>query len=143
MNFDLATTLAHHGLTQIHVMRMAFSAMAAVLFLQSSLDKLFNWKGEKEFLTGHFAKSILKGTVPILLPVITLIELGAGICSAVGFFCVLFGCGSSIGLLGMILAVKAIFLLFFGQRVAKDYAGAASLIPYFLMVVFGLFVYLA
>ena len=143
MDHDLATTLAMHGLTQMHVMRMAFSAMTAVLFLQSGLDKVFNWKGEKEWLTGHFAKSFLKGTVPILLPVMTLIELGAGACSAVGFFCVLFGCGSSIGLLGMILAVKAIFLLFFGQRVAKDYAGAASLIPYFLMVVFGLFVYTA
>lgn len=142
MNHDLATTLAHHGLTQIHVLQMAFSAMTAVLFLQSGLDKVLNWNGEKEWLTGHFAKSILKGMVPLMLPVITLIELGAGTCSAIGFFCVLFGCGSSIGLLGMLLAVKAIFLLFFGQRLAKDYAGAASLIPYFLMEALGLLVYL-
>jgi diacylglycerol kinase len=26
-------------------------------------------------------------------------------------------------------------MLFFGQRVAKDYAGAASLVPYFILVV--------
>lgn len=125
------------------VLRMAFAAMLAVLFLQSSMDKLFNWKSEKEFLTGHFAKSILKGTVPLLLPVITAFELGAGSCSAIGFFSVLAGHGPAIGLLGMILGTKAIFLLFFGQRVAKDYAGAASLIPYFLMCAGGLYVFLA
>lgn len=125
------------------VLRMAFAAMLATLFLQSSLDKLFNWKGEKEFLTGHFAKSILKGTVPLLLPVITTIELGAGACSAIGFFCVLFGCGPTIGLLGMLLGTKAIFLLFVGQRVAKDYAGAASLVPYFLLCAGGTWVFMA
>lgn len=143
MDHDLATTLSVHGLTQIHIVQLAFSAMTAVLFLQSGLDKVINWKSEKEWLTGHFSKSILKGTVPILLPVITLIELGAGLFSAIGIFCVLLGCGSSMGLLGMLLAVKAIFLLFFGQRVAKDYAGAASLIPYFLMVMAGLVAYTA
>lgn len=127
----------------VSVLRMAFSAMLAVLFLQSSLDKLFNWKGEKEFLTGHFAKSILKGTVPLLLPVITFLEFCAGACSAVGFFCVLFGCGSTVGLVGALLGTKAIFLLFFGQRVAKDYAGAASLIPYFLMCAGGVYVFMS
>ena len=143
MNLDLATTLAHYGLTRIHVLQMAFSAMTAVLFLQSGLDKVLNWKSENEWLTSHFAKSILKGSEPILLPIITLIELGAGMCSAIGFFFVLFGCGSNVGLLGMVLAVKAIFLLFFGQRVAKDYAGAAALIPYFLMCAAGMWVFMA
>jgi uncharacterized membrane protein YphA (DoxX/SURF4 family) len=143
MSNDLVNWLADQGFTPQHILQLAFGAMIAVLFLQSSLDKLFNWKGEKEFLTAHLAKSNLKGTVPLLLPVITLIELGAGIFSTIGFFCVLFGCGSTIGLLGMTLAVKAIFLLFFGQRVAKDYAGAASLIPYFLMCAAGMWVFMA
>lgn len=134
--------LRNLGLTPTHIMQLAFGAMAATLFLQSSLDKLFNWKSEKEFLTGHFAKSILKGTVPLLMPVITLIEFGAGLCSAIGFFCVLFGCGPNIGLLGMIFGIKAIFLLFFGQRVAKDYAGAAALVPYFLMCAAGLYFFM-
>ncbi len=142
MNLDLASTLASIGLNKIHVLQMAFSAMTAVLFLQSGLDKVLNWQGNKEWLTSHFAKSILKGTVPMLLPVITLIELGAGLCSAIGFFCVLFGCGSSIGLLGMLLGVKAIFLLFLGQRLAKDYAGAASLVPYFLLCAGGVWVFM-
>lgn len=142
MNLDLASTLGYIGLNKIHVLQMAFSAMTAVLFLQSGLEKVFNWNGNKEWLTGHFAKSILKGTVPMVLPGITVIELGAGLCSAIGFFCVLFGCGTSIGLLGMLLAVKAIFLLFLGQRLAKDYAGAASLVPYFLLSAGGVWVFM-
>ncbi len=140
---NILDLLHNCGIDATRMMQLAFGAMAAVLFLQSSLDKLFNWKSEKEFLTSHFAKSILKGTVPILMPVITLIELAAGSCSAIGFFCVLFGCGTSIGLLGMIFGVKAIFLLFFGQRVAKDYAGAAALVPYFLMCAAGLYFFMA
>ncbi len=142
MNQDLASTLASIGLTKFNLLQMAFSAMVSVLFLQSGLDKAFNWQGNREWLTGHFTKSVLKGAVPILLPVITLIELGAGVFSAIGFFCVLFGCGPSFGLLGMLLAVKAIFLLFVGQRLAKDYPGAASLVPYFFLAAAGLYLYL-
>lgn len=125
------------------ILRMAFAAMLAVLFLQSSLDKLFNWKDQKEYFTGHFAKSILKGTVPLLLPVITLVEFSAGLCSAIGFFCVLTHHIAVIGLLGMLFGTKAIFMLFFGQRVAKDYAGAAALIPYFLMCAAGVYFFMA
>ncbi|MEO8588320.1 MAG: DoxX family protein [Flavobacteriales bacterium] len=143
MTNDLLTSLAAHGIMPIDVMRMAFGAMTAALFLQSGLDKVFNWKGEKAYLTGHFEKSILKGMVPVIMPVITLLELVAGSLSAIGFFQVLFAHGSSIGLLGMVLAVKALFLLFLGQRVAKDYAGAATLVPYFLMCAAGLWVFMA
>jgi hypothetical protein len=32
--------------------------------------------------------------------------------------------------------------LFFGQRMAKDYAGAASLIPYFLLCAAGLYCFM-
>jgi hypothetical protein len=36
---------------------------------------------------------------------------------------------------GAQLASIDILLLFFGQRIAKDYAGAAALIPYFILCV--------
>lgn len=130
------------GFTGIDLLRLLFAAMVAVLFLQSGLSKVFGWKGEKEWLTGHFANSILKGTVPLLLPVITVIELAAGTCAAIGMVQVLLHQGTAIGALGMLLGAKAIVLLFFGQRVAKDYAGAASLVPYFLLCTAGLWVFM-
>lgn len=129
--------------TGLELLRLLFAAMVAILFLQSGLSKVFGWKGEMQWLTGHFAKSILKGTVPLLLPVITLIELSAGVCAAIGGVQVLLHHAAVIGLWGMLLGAKAIILLFFGQRVAKDYAGAASLVPYFLLCAGGMWVYLA
>ena len=114
-----------------------------MLFLQSGLDKLFNWKSEKEYLTKQFSKSILNGSVPLLLPVITLVEFSAGLFSALGFGQVLFTGDSGLGTVGMLCAVTAITMLFFGQRMAKDYGGAAALVPYFLMTVGGLWFFLA
>jgi hypothetical protein len=41
----------------------------------------------------------------------------------------------TLALLGAELAALNIVMLFFGQRVAKDYAGAAALVPYFIVCV--------
>lgn len=138
-----ADCLANLGLTSGNVIQLAFSAFVAVLFIQSGLDKVFNWKGEKAFYTEHFSKSILHGSVPLLMPTITLMELAAGLLSALGFFQVLFMHHTGIGTLGMLFAVAALTMLFFGQRVAKDYKGAAVLVPYFLVAAAGLWVFLA
>ncbi len=137
-----ASCLADHGLTPIHVMQLAFAAFAAVLFLQSSLDKLFNWKSEKEYLTKQFSKSLLNGSVPLLMPVITLVEFSAGLFSALGFGQVLITGNAALGTVGMLCAVTALTMLFFGQRMAKDYGGAAALVPYFLMAAAGLYFFL-
>ena len=51
-----------------------FAALfTAILFIQSGLDKVLDWKGNLEWLTGHFSKSILAGMVPIMLATITLL----------------------------------------------------------------------
>lgn len=123
------------------LLQIGFAAMVAILFLQTSLDKIFDWKGNKEYLTKHFAKSPLKGSVPMLLPVITLVELSAGVSSAVALVVTLFGGPSCFGIAGMTLGMVALTMLFFGQRMAKDYGGAASLVPYFLMCAAGLYVF--
>ena len=52
---------------------------------------------------------------------------------------ILFTGNNGLGTAGMLCAVTAITMLFFGQRVAKDYQGAAVLVPYFLMAGIGLF----
>ena len=109
------------------------AAMLAILFLQSGLDKVLNYSGNKEWLTGHFAKSPLKGTVPMLLPLITLFVLAAGALSAVGVIMVLTGGDLRFGLWGASLAALSIVQLFFGQRLAQDYEGAANLVPYFIL----------
>ena len=114
------------------------AAFFAVLFLQSGLDKVFDWKGNLGWLTGHFAKSPLRGVVPLMLAVVTVMEVGAGALSAVGFVQLLASGEARVALFGVALAGVALLSLFFGQRLAKDYAGAGALVPYFLMVLAGL-----
>jgi hypothetical protein len=40
---------------------------------------------------------------------------------------------STIAFYGAVISAIAIIALFFGQRLAKDYAGASVLVPYFLL----------
>ncbi|MEQ9404300.1 MAG: DoxX family membrane protein [Cyclobacteriaceae bacterium] len=108
-------------------------AFLAILFLQSGLDKVFNYKGNKEWLEGHFSKSPLKGMTGLMIPVITLLEITSGIFCAVGIVFLLIDGTSTFGLIGAQLSALSIVFLFFGQRVAQDYVGAATLTTYFII----------
>ena len=112
-----------------------FSALlASVLFVQSGLDKVFDWKGNLEWLTGHFSKTFLRGTVPPMLATITVMELATGILSGGGIVYFLITGSTVLMFYAAIIGTASIVALFFGQRVAKDYAGAAVLIPYFILL---------
>jgi hypothetical protein len=116
------------GLLQILV-----SAFLAILFLQSGIDKIVDRRGNLEFLQGHFAKSPLAGMVPLLVTLITILEMLAGVFSAIGCVVILARHNSVIAFYGAVISAVSILALFFGQRMAKDYAGAAVLVPYFLL----------
>lgn len=128
----------HSSNGAIFVLQVLISAFFAILFLQSGIDKVMDRKGNLEWLTGHFAKSPLAGMVPLLLSVITLLELAAGALSAIGCVMVLLRHDSTIAFYGVVLSGLALLALFFGQRMAKEYPGAASLVPYFLVVIAGI-----
>jgi hypothetical protein len=123
----------------IYVMQILASAFLATLFLQSGIDKVIDRRGNFEWLKGHFAKSPLAGTVPALLICITILEIAAGALSAVGCVLVILLKDSTIAFYGAILSAVAITALFFGQRVAKEYAGAAVLVPYFLLTLLAIY----
>ena len=122
-----------------YVMQIFASAFLAILFLQSGIDKILDRRGNFEWLKGHFAKSPLAGIVPALLICITILEIAAGVLSAVGCVLVIVLKDSTIALYGAILSAAAITALFFGQRIAKDYAGAAVLVSYFLLTLVAIY----
>ena len=121
-------------------MQIFVSAFLAILFLQSGVDKIVDRRGNLEWLSGHFAKSPLAGIIPALLISITILEIAAGVLSAVGCLLVIVLKDSTVGLYGAILSATAITALFFGQRIAKDYTGAAVLVPYFLLTLVAIYV---
>lgn len=107
----------------------------AILFIQSGLDKVFDWKGNLEWLTGHFSKTFLSRFVWIMLAKITVAELATGFLAATGIV-YFFATGSALLIFyASILGTASITALFFGQRIAKDYAGAAVLVPYFILLI--------
>src|SRR6266481_4098046 len=123
----------------IYVMQIFASAFLAILFLQSGIDKIVDRSGNLEWLGGHFAKSPLAGIVPALLICITILEVAAGALSAVGCVLIILLKDSTIAFYGAILSAAAITALFFGQRIAKEYAGAAVLVPYFLLTLVAIY----
>jgi hypothetical protein len=112
-----------------------------VLFLQSGFDKVTDREGNLGWLTQHFAQSPLAEVVPLLLSIITAVELSAGAFSALGALWLFFGGGTGVALVGALLSSLAILMLFTGQRLAKDYAGAAVLVNYFLVTVAALLLF--
>lgn len=108
--------------------------LVAILFVQSGLDKVFDWKGNVEWLKGHFSKTFLAPFVPLMLVKITIMELLAGVTSAAAIVYFLVTGSTTMIFCGASLGAISIVALFFGQRVAKDYPGAAVLVPYFILL---------
>jgi uncharacterized membrane protein YphA (DoxX/SURF4 family) len=111
------------------------SLFVAILFIQSGLDKVFDWKGNLEWLTGHFSKTFVAGMVPMMLGTITLLELATGVAAVIGIVYFLATGSLAVIFAAGVLSSLSLSALFFGQRIAKDYPGAAVLVPYFLLTV--------
>jgi hypothetical protein len=123
----------HSPESAFYIMQILVSAFLAILFLQSGLDKVVDRRGNRAYLEQHFAKSPLAGTVGPMLVVVTILEVSAGALSGIGCAVLLLTHDSTVAFLGAIVAGVNLTALFFGQRVSKDYAGAAALVPYFLL----------
>jgi uncharacterized membrane protein YphA (DoxX/SURF4 family) len=130
----------HSTLGAVYLLQLFISIFLAILFLQSGIDKIIDRRGNLEWLTGHFAKSPLRNLVPLLLSTLTALELATGALSAIGILPLILRRNPAVAFYGACLAAVAIIALFFGQRMAKDYAGAASLVPYFLLALSGVYI---
>ncbi len=127
----------------------------AIVFVQSGLDKVLYFNSNLQFLKTHFKNTIFKKRIKFLLLTITLLECIAGSVLLLFMF-QSFLCFTSLSSelcyasiymlawLGFILSAITICCLFLGQRIAKDYPGAASLTFYFVIILIGmLFLFIA
>ena len=121
------------------IIRILFALFMAVLFLQSGIDKITDWHGNLEWLTEHFAASPLAGVVPAMLATVAVVELVAGGLAAAGAASLLIFGDPALATVAAAVAGAALVMLFFGQRLAKDYEGAAVLATYFILDLLGLY----
>jgi len=111
----------------------------AITFIQSGYDKLFYWKDNLDFLKEHFAKTQLKNLVHLALLNILVLELISGIVCVVGCIELLISNGRTFGLYGAIFSCITLLMLLFGQRLARDYDGARTIVIYFIPAVMAVY----
>ena len=122
----------------LNIVQSLIGFFLSIALLQSGLDKIIDRKGNLKWLSGHFSNSPLRGLVPLLLNVVTVLEIFAGSCTLIGSFVNLVNGNNMLLTAGLLVAALNFLALFFGQRIAKDYEGAAVLVNYFILNVLGL-----
>lgn len=125
-----------------HLSEIAILVMLAIVFLQSGMDKVTDWKGNLEWLQGHFANSPIKNKVPFSLFMITILEILSGLSAIVGIVSLLMCEGNFFALCSAILSIVTFTFLFLGQRLAKDYPGAQGIVVYMIPTFFLLYILL-
>jgi uncharacterized membrane protein YphA (DoxX/SURF4 family) len=106
-----------------------------ITFVQSGYDKLFYWKDNVTWLKDHFSKTVLKNLVPQALGIILVLELSIGVLAIAGIFNLLRNGDRTYGFYAAVLSCVTLLLLLFGQRLAKDYDGARTIVIYFIVAV--------
>lgn len=121
--------------------RFILLAFFAAVFLQSSLDKVFDWSGNLSYFRKQFKDAALvpQRSIPLLLATLTVLELAAGVVSVVAIVSLDFAHrGFGIAATAVALAGLDFVALILGQRLAKDYGGAHVIATYFAVAIVGL-----
>ena len=107
----------------------------AITFIQSGYDKVADWKGNIEWLKGHFSQTMLKNQVPQALFLILALEVLSGAFAVIGIIEILVNEGTQFAFFAAALSAITLLLLLLGQRIAKDYDGARTIVIYFVPTV--------
>lgn len=122
-----------------HLVEIFILALLAIVFLQSGIDKIVDWKGNLGWLKGHFAQTPIKNLIPFSLGWITLLELSSGITAILGIISLFLSGDKCLATTSAILSAVTFLFLFLGQRLAKDYPGAQTIVIYFVPTMFLLY----
>ncbi len=114
--------------------------LLTITFIQSGFDKIFAWSGNVEWLKGHFSKVILlKNQVPLALFTLLMLELISGILSFIGAINLIINADKTVGYFGAVVSSITLLFLLFGQRLAKDYDGARTIVIYLIPAILAVF----
>ena len=109
-----------------------------IAFFQSGLDKVIDKKGNLDFLKAHFSDSPLIKIIPFMLLILTLLEIIGSLMLGYGVYYAFVNRSTLWIFYGFVVIAITIIILFAGQRIAKDYLGAADLVPYFILIMLGI-----
>lgn len=110
-----------------------------ITFLQSSYEKLFYWQDNLIWLKEHFSKTRLKNHVNLALIHLVIMELISTILCFVGCIELFLNNGRLFGFYGAVFSAITLLMMLFGQRLAKDYDGARTIVIYFIPAVMAVY----
>ncbi len=123
-----------------HLASIFILTLLAIVFLQSGIDKIIDWKGNLSWLESHFSQTVLKGMVPFSLFLILILEIASGVTAIIGGIMLWCKNDSCWAMRSGILSAITFLLLFMGQRLAKDYPGAQSIVIYLIPTLFLIYI---
>ena len=117
----------------IEIVQILSSIFFSIVFFQSGIDKAIDRKGNLDFFESHFKNTLFHKIYAQALTVLMFLELiAASLCT--------YGCLYSIvykntGFIfyGLLVTSFVLLSLLLGQRIAKDYVGAADITIYFIL----------
>lgn len=125
--------------TSLYAAQILILIYIVITFGYSVIEKLLQWKENIDFYENHFRDTPLKNTIHFLLKIVILLEIITIIICVIGLFNLIVFSNKEFGFYGLILAAITLLGLMFGQRIAKDYAGAMNITVYFILTIIGVF----
>jgi len=120
----------------IYITELIILTFLAIVFLESGFDKIINWKGNIKWLKPHFSKTILKNKITFSLGIILLLETITGFLAILAILSILINQNTEIAFITAIIASICLLFLLLGQRLAKDYEGAKTIVIYLIPTLF-------
>ena len=119
----------------VEISQILVSAYFMIVFFQSSIDKVIDRDGNLNFLKVHFKNTIFQNHLVFSLTLLTLFEFLAALLCFFGIIYRVFYVESVYIFYGLSACAIVLLMLLLGQRLAKDYAGAADITIYFILCI--------
>ncbi len=126
-------------LLQKHITEVFILLFMIITFLLSSIEKIYDWKGNITFLNNHFKSSFLRNHISLLLSILLVLEILSTTFMIYGIINLVFFDLKNYAMIGLEISGLSLLCMLVGQRLVKDYEGASSLGIYFLINSFGIY----
>ena len=119
----------------IEIVQILVSIFFSIVFFQSSIDKVNDREGNLNFFNQHFKETFFQNYTSICLNILALLEVISAFLCCFGIFYKLSYHDSIFIYYGLLMSSIVLLSLLLGQRLAKDYAGAADITIYFILCI--------
>jgi|TARA_B110000914_G_scaffold26852_1_gene20024 putative oxidoreductase len=121
--------------SNLEISQILVSIYFSIVFFQSSIDKIIDRENNILFFNEHFKNTIIKKFVPMLLTSLAVLEFFVASLNALAIIYSLLYSNLTFIFYGLLACSVVLLMLLFGQRLAKDYVGAADITIYFILCI--------